>query len=56
MAKELQHFIGGKKVAGQSGRFLDVYNPTTGEVSAKAPLASKAEVEAVIADSERAFA
>src|SRR3546814_18466228 len=43
MAKELQHFIGGKKVAGTSGRFLDVFNPTTGEVSAKAPLASKAE-------------
>src|SRR3546814_11325257 len=56
MAKELQHFIGGKKVAGTSGRFLDVFNPTTGEVSAKAPLASKAEVEAVIADSQRAFA
>lgn len=56
MAKELQHFIGGKKVAGKSGRFLDVYNPSTGEVGAKAPLASKAEVEAAIADSQRAFA
>ena len=56
MAKELHHFIGGKKVAGKSGRFLDVYNPSTGEVSAKAPLATKAEVEAAIADSQRAFA
>lgn len=56
MAKELHHFIGGKKVAGKSGRFLDVYNPTTGEVSARSPLATRAEVEAAIADSQKAFA
>ena len=56
MVKELHHFIGGKKVAGKSGRFLDVYNPTTGDVSAKAPLATRAEVEAAIADSQKAFA
>jgi malonate-semialdehyde dehydrogenase (acetylating)/methylmalonate-semialdehyde dehydrogenase len=55
MAKELHHFIGGKKVAGQSCRFLDVYNPSTGEVAAKAPLATRAEVEAAIADSQKAF-
>lgn len=56
MVKELHHFIGGKKVAGKSGRFLDVYNPTTGEVASKAPLATRAEVEAAIADSQKAFA
>jgi len=55
MTKELHHFIGGKKVAGQSGRFLDVYNPTNGVIAARAPLATKAEVEAAIADSQRAF-
>ncbi len=55
MTKELYHFIGGKKVAGQSGRFLDVYNPSTGEVASRAPLATKEEVEAAIADSQRAF-
>ncbi len=55
MTKELHHFIGGKKVAGQSGRFLDVYNPSTGEIGARAPLATKEEVEAAIADSQRAF-
>ncbi len=55
MALELNHFIGGKMVKGGSGRFSDVYNPSTGEVSARAPLASKAEMEAAIASSEAAF-
>ena len=51
--KELTHFIGGKHVAGRDaksgGRFGDVFNPTLGKLSAKAPLASKTEVEAAIA-------
>ena len=57
--KELTHFIGGKHVAGRDaksgGRFGDVFNPTLGKLSARAPLASKAEVEAAIADSQAAF-
>jgi malonate-semialdehyde dehydrogenase (acetylating)/methylmalonate-semialdehyde dehydrogenase len=56
MTSELHHFVGGKKIPGQSGRFGDVYNPTVGELASKVPLATKAEVEAAIADSERAFA
>ena len=28
MVKEIGHFIGGKTVAGKSGRFADVYDPT----------------------------
>ncbi|WP_420560067.1 CoA-acylating methylmalonate-semialdehyde dehydrogenase [Tepidicaulis sp.] len=55
MTKELTHFIGGKAVKGQSGRFLDVYNPNTGEVSARTPLASADEVRAAIASAEKAF-
>jgi malonate-semialdehyde dehydrogenase (acetylating)/methylmalonate-semialdehyde dehydrogenase len=54
MARELTHFIGGKSVAGTSGRFADVFDPNTGAVQAKAPLATKAEVEAVIANAEAA--
>jgi len=54
MTRELTHFIGGKAVAGQSGRFAPVFDPNTGEVQAQVPLASRAEVEAVIADAERA--
>ena len=50
MPRELTHFIGGKVVAGKSGRFADVFDPNTGAVQAKAPLASEAEVQAAIAD------
>ena len=52
--KELTHFIGGKHVAGRDaksgGRFGDVFNPTLGKLSAKAPLASKTEVEAALGE------
>ena len=52
--KELSHFINGKHVKGQSGRFADVYNPATGEVQAKVPLASPAELQSAIADAAKA--
>ncbi|MSO92632.1 MAG: CoA-acylating methylmalonate-semialdehyde dehydrogenase [Rhodospirillales bacterium] len=55
MTKELQHFVGGKKIKGASGRFGDVYNPATGEVTKKVPLASKGEVEAAIAAADAAL-
>jgi len=51
MAKELTHFIGGKHVKGTSGRFTDAYQPMTGDVISKVPLASKAEVRAAIENS-----
>jgi len=41
---ELTHYIGGQHVKGTSGRFGDVYNPATGEIQAKVPLASSAEM------------
>jgi malonate-semialdehyde dehydrogenase (acetylating)/methylmalonate-semialdehyde dehydrogenase len=52
--KELTHFVGGEHVAGTSGRFGDVYDPSTGEVQARVPLASAAEVAAAIANAEEA--
>src|SRR5437870_4602188 len=56
-AHELTHFIGGKQVRGENGgRFGDVFNPTTGALAAKVPLASKAEVERAIANAREAFA
>jgi malonate-semialdehyde dehydrogenase (acetylating)/methylmalonate-semialdehyde dehydrogenase len=42
--QELTHYIGGEHVKGTSGRFADVFNPATGEVQAKVPLASAAEL------------
>ena len=53
--REIGHFIGGKQVAGTSGRSGDVFNPNTGEVQAKVALASKAEVEKAIANAQAAF-
>ena len=48
--QELTHYIGGEHVKGTSGRFADVYNPATGEVQAKVPLASKSEMEQAVAE------
>ncbi len=55
MPQELRHFIGGKKVSGTSGRFGDVYDPSTGLVASRAPFASKSEVEAAVANAAAAF-
>ena len=55
MTQELKHFIGGKHVAGKSGRFGDVFNPSTGELAAKVPYASAAEMHQAIANSVEAF-
>ncbi|MCU1478811.1 MAG: methylmalonate-semialdehyde dehydrogenase [Subtercola sp.] len=54
MVRELMHFVGGKAVAGTSGRFSDVFDPSTGEVQARVPLATTEEVEAAIANAEEA--
>ena len=52
--KELTHFINGAQVKGTSGNFGDVYNPATGEVQAKLPLATPAEVSAAVEDAAKA--
>ena len=52
---DLPHLIAGKEVEGRSGRWSEVFNPATGAVSARVPLASKAEVEAAIAAAQAAF-
>ncbi|TWI36993.1 CoA-acylating methylmalonate-semialdehyde dehydrogenase [Paracoccus sulfuroxidans] len=54
--KELYHWVNGKQVKGTSGRFGDVYNPATGEIIAKVPLATQAELDAAIAGAEKAQA
>ena len=47
--RELSHWIDGQHVAGTSGRFADVFNPATGEVQARVPLASKEELDDAVA-------
>jgi len=54
MVKDIGHFIGGKRVAGTSGRFADVYNPNTGEVQAKVALASAAELRTAVENAKAA--
>ncbi|SOC34695.1 CoA-acylating methylmalonate-semialdehyde dehydrogenase [Ureibacillus acetophenoni] len=53
--RELQHFINGSLVDGTSGRYSDVYNPSTGEVIARVPLASREEVITAIENAKAAF-
>ncbi|HSR55125.1 MAG TPA: CoA-acylating methylmalonate-semialdehyde dehydrogenase, partial [Alphaproteobacteria bacterium] len=55
MAAELHHFIGGKQVSGESGRSGDVFDPATGRVQARVPLAGAQEVNAAIAAAREAF-
>ena len=38
--RTIGHFIGGKHVAGTSGRFGDVFQPMTGEIIGKVALGS----------------
>jgi malonate-semialdehyde dehydrogenase (acetylating)/methylmalonate-semialdehyde dehydrogenase len=46
--REIGHFIGGKPAAGISGRTADVFNPASGEITAKVALASVGEVDAAV--------
>ena len=50
----LSHWIGNRSVPGTSGRTSPVYNPATGQVTKLVPLASRAEVEAVIRQAQEA--
>ncbi|WP_125474240.1 aldehyde dehydrogenase family protein, partial [Caballeronia humi] len=51
----LSHFIGGRRVEGTSDRFGDVFNPATGAVASRVPLASVSEVDAAVAAAKAAF-
>lgn len=53
--KTLTHFIGGELVDGKSGRFGSVFNPTTGDVIAKVPLATAEETRGAIEKAQAAF-
>jgi malonate-semialdehyde dehydrogenase (acetylating)/methylmalonate-semialdehyde dehydrogenase len=48
------HFVGGRHVAGQSGRTADVYQPMTGDVIARVALAGGAEVRAAVENAKAA--
>ena len=54
--RTLTHFIDGKPFSGGSGRFGDVFDPNTGEVQARTPLASASELDAAVQSAARAQA
>src|SRR6201997_1025719 len=54
MTTQIPHFIDGKRTAGQSPRTADVFNPSTGEVQAKVPMAGQADVDAAVASAVEA--
>ena len=53
--KNIHHFVNGKIFEGESKKTSDVYNPATGEVSAKVTLATKKDVDAVVDTAQQAF-
>ncbi|MEZ5871294.1 MAG: CoA-acylating methylmalonate-semialdehyde dehydrogenase [Nitratireductor sp.] len=52
--KSYGHFIGGKHVAGTSGRTADVFQPMDGTVQAKVALANNAEMRAAVENAKAA--
>ena len=55
MSDVIHHYIGGKLVAGKSGRFGDIYNPALGEKIRQVDFASQAEVRAAVETAKAAF-
>ncbi len=51
---EVTHFIGGKHVKGASGRFVEGWEPMTGEQISTIPLASRQEVRAAVENARAA--
>jgi len=51
----VHHWIGGKRVAGASGRSGPVYNPATGELAREVDFASVDEVNQAVAAAKAAF-
>jgi malonate-semialdehyde dehydrogenase (acetylating)/methylmalonate-semialdehyde dehydrogenase len=54
-SKRIGHWIGGRSVAGQSGRSGPVYNPATGGQTGAVDFASIEEIDAAIAAAKEAF-
>ncbi|MBV9828136.1 MAG: CoA-acylating methylmalonate-semialdehyde dehydrogenase [Alphaproteobacteria bacterium] len=52
---DIQHYIGGKMVAGTSGRGGDVFNPATGEKIRRVSFATPAELDSAVQAAAKAF-
>lgn len=54
MVRELSHYVGGQHASGTSGRLGDVFDPCTGAVQARVPLAGGDEVTNAVAAGAKA--
>ena len=46
--QEIKHYMNGEHVAGTSGRYGDVFNPATGDVIGKVPMATAEEMDKAV--------
>jgi len=53
--EKLTHYIDGKFLEGSSGRFGDIFDPATGQVQKKVPLASADELDKAVKAASAAF-
>jgi malonate-semialdehyde dehydrogenase (acetylating) / methylmalonate-semialdehyde dehydrogenase len=52
---DLNHYVSGARFPGRSGRFADVFNPATGAVEKRVPLATAEEVGEIVATAKEAW-
>jgi malonate-semialdehyde dehydrogenase (acetylating)/methylmalonate-semialdehyde dehydrogenase len=53
--RKLELFINGKFIPSSSATYVDIYDPSKGEVIARSPCCTKAEVEAAVAAAKAAY-
>ena len=53
--KKLRYFAGGEWLESKTEKYMDVYNPSTGEVMAQTPCCTVDEVEYAISKAKEAF-
>ena len=51
----IEHFVGGKIIAGSSKRIGKIFNPATGDQSSEVKLASKNDIDLAISTAKKAF-
>lgn len=53
--KKLNYFVNGKWQESKTEKYMDIYDPSTGEVIAKTPCCTRAEVEYAVESAKKAF-
>jgi betaine-aldehyde dehydrogenase len=53
--RRLENFIGGESVAPQSGQYVELINPATGQSFAEMPVSNAADVDAAVSAAAKAF-